>query len=65
MAIGTLADFKLYEPQIRGAYVEQLTQSSRAFNEASRGAIAMTTESMAGRWLGDTAMNPTSRAFPA
>jgi hypothetical protein len=50
MATGTLSDFKVYEPQMRGAYIEQLTQSSRAFNEASRGAIAMTTESLAGQY---------------
>lgn len=44
MAIGTLANFKIYNDQFNGGVVETLTQVSDIFNEQSRGAIQLGTE---------------------
>lgn len=41
MPIGTKNDLKVYDPRIRGGYVETLLQNVRAFNGASRGAIRL------------------------
>lgn len=41
MAIGLASDFKVYEEQINGAFIETLMQNTAAFNEASRGGITI------------------------
>ncbi len=41
MAIGTKNDLKIYDPRIRGGFVEVLLQNLQAFNAASRGSIRL------------------------
>lgn len=48
MAIGKASDFKVYNDQVRGAIVERLTQASAFFNQASNGAIVLSSESLRG-----------------
>ena len=42
MPIGTKNDMKIYDPRIRGGFVETLLQNLQAFNASSRGLIAAT-----------------------
>lgn len=41
MAIGKGSDFKIYQPQINGGFVETLVQQTNAFNNASEGGIRL------------------------
>lgn len=41
MPIGTKNDMKIYDPRIRGGFVEVLLQNLQAFNAASRGSIRL------------------------
>jgi len=50
MAAGTLADFKIYEEQFYGGYIEALEQNANVFNGASNNAIVLSTESMKGQF---------------
>lgn len=45
---GKASDFKVYQDQFQAGVIETLTQNANAFNEASRGAIALTTISRRG-----------------
>jgi len=48
MAISNASDFKIYQEQFFGGMTETLQQATDVMNEASRGAIAMTTQRMKG-----------------
>lgn len=48
MATSLASDFKIYQEQFFGGMTETLQQAADVMNEASRGAIAMTTETMKG-----------------
>lgn len=48
MAIGKASDFVVYQDQYQSGIVEVLTQNSKAFNDASRGAIVLSTISRRG-----------------
>lgn len=48
MAIGKASDFKVYQEQFQSGLVEQATQASNAFNDASRGAIRLASVSRKG-----------------
>jgi hypothetical protein len=48
MAIGKASDFVVYQEQYQSGIVEVLTQNSKAFNDASRGAIVLNTISRRG-----------------
>ena len=48
MATSVASDFKVYQEQFFGGMTETLQQAADVMNEASRGAIAMTTEKMKG-----------------
>lgn len=48
MAVGKASDFKVYPEQFRGGVIETLTQNSSVFNQASNGAIMLSTESKRG-----------------
>lgn len=48
MAIGKASDFKVYQDQLQAGIVETLVQNSTAFNEASGGAIRLSTNSLRG-----------------
>lgn len=48
MAIGKASDFKVYQDQYQSGIVEVLTQNSKAFNDASRGALVLNTVSRRG-----------------
>lgn len=48
MATGKASDFKVYQDQFQTGVIETLTQNTDAFNDASRGAIALTTASRRG-----------------
>ena len=48
MATSLASDFKIYQPQFFGGMTETLQQAADVMNEASKGAIAMTTETMKG-----------------
>lgn len=41
MAIGKASDFKIYNDQVEGAFIETLVQETNAFNAASRNSIRM------------------------
>lgn len=48
MTAGTKSDFKIYHPQFTAGYTEVMTQNAMLFNEASRGAIQVSTNVMKG-----------------
>lgn len=48
MATGKASDFKVYQDQFRGGVIETLTQSSNVFNQASNGALMLSTVSHRG-----------------
>src|SRR5215813_2146260 len=48
MAIGIGTDFKIYQDQVNGAFVETVMQFIDAFGAASRNAILLTTEAHRG-----------------
>jgi thiamine pyrophosphokinase len=50
MAIGKGSDFKLYDEYVHTRINELLAQNGQAFNEASAGAIRMTTRSITGNY---------------
>jgi hypothetical protein len=51
MAIGTGANFQIYQEQINGGLVETLTQNVNAFNAASRNAIRLVTRRSRGDYV--------------
>lgn len=51
MAAGTKSNFQIYEEQFFGGFTEVLQQNVNAFNEASRGAILLTTDLHRGDFL--------------
>jgi hypothetical protein len=66
MAIGTAANFKIYNEYVHSGLVETLTQASALFNTASRGAIKLTSVNRRGDFdyeslFGDTANLVTRR----
>ena len=50
MAIGTLANFRIYDDQVRSCYVETLMQNTALFNAASGGAIVLRTRRLPGQY---------------
>lgn len=48
MAVGKASDFKVYQEYLQTRMTEILTQNGTAFNQASNGAIVMTTQSKRG-----------------
>lgn len=48
MAISNLSDFKIYNEEFQGGYIERLTQNANAFNENSRGTLRLVTDDMLG-----------------
>lgn len=50
MAIGKATDFKIYNDQINGGFVETLVQNTAAFNAASRGTIRLMTNLLRGEY---------------
>src|SRR5690606_25873237 len=48
MAVATLADFKIYNPQVQSAIRERLTINLDAFNGASNNVLRMLTEAKRG-----------------
>lgn len=50
MPIGTLQDMKVYDPRIRGGFVERLLHNFRLFNSGSRGGIRLVTNRKPGQF---------------
>lgn len=50
MAISLSSDFKVYDEQFQGAFVETIMQNVDAFNAASAGALVMNTRSLLGHY---------------
>ncbi len=50
MPIGKASDFKIYDEQVTGGFVETLVQNTQAFNEASRGAIRVISNRLPGAY---------------
>ena len=50
MAISLYSDFKVYDEQFQGAFVETIMQNVDAFNEASQGALVMRTRDLLGHY---------------
>lgn len=50
MAIGTMADFKIYDEQYFGGQYERLATNLAVFNEASRGAILLSNKNLKGKF---------------
>lgn len=50
MATTTRDDVQVYEEQFQGGFIETIYQNVQAFNEASRGALAMRTEELVGHF---------------
>lgn len=50
MAIGKASDFKIYDDQMNGGFVETLVQNTAAFNAASRGGIRLITKRLRGNY---------------
>lgn len=50
MAISVHTDFKVYDEQFQGGFIETLQQNVEAFNEASQGALVMRTEDLLGHY---------------
>ncbi len=54
MAIGTASDFQIYNEEFHGGFVETIYQEVEAFNAASQGAIALTTDNHIGDYYRET-----------
>lgn len=50
MAISLASDFKVYDEQFQGAFIETIMQNVDAFNEASQGALVMRTRELLGHY---------------
>lgn len=50
MAISLYSDFKVYDEQFQGAFVETIMQNVDAFNAASQGALVMRTRELLGHY---------------
>lgn len=50
MAISLYSDFKVYDEQFQGAFVETIMQNVDAFNEASQGALVLRTRDLLGHY---------------
>ncbi len=50
MAIGKASDFKIYDEQVNGGFVETLVQNTAAFNAASRNGIRLVTNRLRGNY---------------
>lgn len=50
MAISLSSDFKVYDEQLQGAFIETIVQNVDAFNEASQGALVMRTRDLLGHY---------------
>jgi hypothetical protein len=48
MAISNLSDFKIYNEELQGGFIERLTQKADVFNEGSSGTIRLVTDDMLG-----------------
>lgn len=50
MATSAYSDYKVYDEQFQGAFIETLQQNIAGFNEASRGAISLRTRQLLGHY---------------
>ena len=50
MATSVYSDFKVYDEQFQGAFIETLQQNVDAFNAASRGALSLSTRELLGHY---------------
>lgn len=60
MAGTTRTDVQVYEEQFQGGFIETIYQNVQAFNEASRGALAMRVEELVGHYEQEAMWNDVS-----
>jgi Major capsid protein 13-like len=60
MAIGKASDFKIYDDQVHGGFVETIVQATDAFNASSRGTIKFSTNRKQGNYDYESFIKDTS-----